>query len=65
MTIEQTTTGRITPPSSTGSREPTVSVADRPPADMKARMWIGQNPVPFVVACLWVGYWVGRTTTGR
>lgn len=34
-------------------------------AKLKARMWIGQNPMAYVAACLVSGYWFGRSTVRR
>lgn len=29
---------------------------------LRARLWIGQNPVVFVALCAVLGYWLGRGT---
>jgi hypothetical protein len=32
---------------------------------LRARQWIGQNPLPFVFACLFAGLLLGRRTMRR
>ncbi|HLU31962.1 MAG TPA: hypothetical protein VK088_09365 [Acidimicrobiia bacterium] len=59
MTTRQPPTTATEAPSSVALT--TTEVASRPSAGMKARMWIGQNPVPYVVGCLLGGYWLGRS----
>lgn len=28
--------------------------------DLQVRLWVGQNPLPFVAVCVTIGYWIGR-----
>ena len=45
MTTRADTSGMARPSPATST---TAEVANRPSGNMKARMWIGQNPIPFV-----------------
>lgn len=54
------TTRTSTPPS---VGEPTTSLPEpTTESGLRARLWIGRNPMPFVLACLVIGLWVGTAS---